>query len=106
MEPVFEAWFHTADGTPYAQHTTRWDEYVCSSIEGEGYMDLIVDPVCLVPGKYSFSAAITAPDGITRHDWHWRRYWLSVQGNHYVEGFVSLPHQWSIGRDPIEAGAR
>lgn len=95
-KPIFEVWFHTADGTPYASHTTDWDEYPCDHIEGEGYIDLIVDPLCFMPGKYSFSTALTASDGITRYDWHLKRYWLAVEADRYAHGLIYLPHEWQL----------
>ncbi len=94
--PIFEVWFHTADGIEYAAHTTDWDKYSCDHIEGEGHMDLIIDPICLMPGKYTFSVAITAPDGITRYAWHLKRYWLTVESGRYAHGVVFLPHEWQL----------
>jgi lipopolysaccharide transport system ATP-binding protein len=105
-DPIFEVWFHTADGTPYAQHTTRWDDFHCDWIDGEGYIEMIIDPVCLVPGGYTLSVAITAQDGITRYDWFWRRYWFTVRASHYVEGFAFIPHEWRVSRCPVSANAR
>jgi ABC-2 type transport system ATP-binding protein/lipopolysaccharide transport system ATP-binding protein len=96
--PIFEVWFHSADGTDLASHTTDWDQVVCPVIQGSGYFDFIVEPLPLMPGRYVLSAAITAADGVSRYDWHFRRYWLRVVQEHYSHGTMYLPHEW---RGPV-----
>jgi hypothetical protein len=102
-KPIFEVWFQTADGTDYAAYTTAWDNCQHDHIEGEGFLDLVVDPVSLIPGKYVLSVAVTAEDGITRYDWHVKRYWLNVKADRYVQGLVFLPHAWSL--EPSGSGS-
>jgi len=98
--PVFEVWIHAADGTEFAALTTQWDGYFRDNPIGPGYVDLVLDPLSLVPGRYTISAAITASDGVTRYDWHWQRYGLNVQADRYLQGLVYLPHTWDSAHDP------
>ena len=95
--PVFEIWFHTADGTFLASHTTAWDEFNCPDIEGPGSIDLIIDPLPLVGGRFLFEVALTAADGISRYDWHTQRYWLRVKSENVAFGLSFLPHHWCWG---------
>jgi lipopolysaccharide transport system ATP-binding protein len=112
--PVFEVWIHASDGTEYAAFTTQWDGYPCDGSPGSGHVDLVLDPLCLVPGRYALSVAITASDGITRYDWHWQRYGLDVRSDRYLQGLVFLPHTWASAREtarppsvpPAAAGGR
>lgn len=93
-----EAWIHAADGTEYAAFTTQWDGVSYDGSAGPGHVDLVLDPVCLVPGRYLISAAITASDGVTRYDWHWQRYTLDVRSGRYIQGLVYQPHRWASSR--------
>ena len=113
---VVEVWVHAADGTEFAAFTTQWDSFSFDGSAGPGYVDLVLDPVCLVPGRYLISAAITASDGVTRYDWHWQRYALDVESGRFVQGLVYQPHAWAssraehplaepVSQDPGESGA-
>jgi ABC-type polysaccharide/polyol phosphate transport system ATPase subunit len=93
-DAIFEVWVHAADGTEFAAYTTEWDGYRCPPLGGQGHLDLVFDPLTLAPGGYSLGVAITAPDGITRYDWHIQRYHFQVQAGNFVQGLVYLPHQW------------
>jgi lipopolysaccharide transport system ATP-binding protein len=104
--PVFEVWIHSADGTEYAAFTTKWDGFLCDGSPGSGHVDLVLDPLCLLSGRYLLSVAITASDGVSRHDWHWQRYGLDVRAGRYLQGLVYLPHTWASARDePVPAAA-
>ena len=93
--PVVEVWIHGADGTEYAAFTTQWDGFSCDGSPGSGQIDLVLDPLCLAPGRYLFSVAMAASDGVTRYDWHWQRYGLDVRAGRYVQGLVYQPHSWA-----------
>jgi ABC-type polysaccharide/polyol phosphate transport system ATPase subunit len=94
--PIFEMWLHSDDGTLQASHTTDWDGYRCDHIDGQGCIDLVVDPVCLASGRYLLSVALTASDGLTRYDWQWQRYGLTVRADRYTYGTMYLPHRWDL----------
>jgi len=98
-EPIFEIWVHSADGTEFASHTTEWDQFASGNIQGQGFIDFIVDALPLSPGRYSLGVAITKADGISRYDWQLKRYWFTVQSGQYVQGVVFLPHSWQLNSD-------
>ncbi len=95
---IFEVWVHGADGTEFAAYTTEWDGYQCPRLHGEGHLDFVIDPLALTPGRYSLDVAITAPDGISRYDWHSGRYHFQVEAAGLVQGLVYLPHEWEANQ--------
>ena len=92
--PIFEIWFHSADGTRFAQHSTDWDHFSCQAIDGKGYIDFVVNSLPLVPGRYSVGISITASDKVTRYHWQPKRYWITVNSANFGNGLVFLPHEW------------
>ena len=98
--PTVEVWVHAAEGSEYAAFTTQWDGFACDAFLSSGFVDLVLDPLCLAPGRYLVSAAITAADGVTRYDWHWQRYPFDVRSGRFVQGLVYQPHTWTAPNAP------
>jgi len=94
QDAVIEVWFHGIDGTEIAAHTTQWDGIACPPIEGVGFVDLVVDPVPFARGRYTFSVALTASDGISRYDFHHQRYPFAVRSSVPTQGTTCLTHDW------------
>jgi len=100
-DPVFEVWIHSADGTEFASHTTEWDHFACGDIDGQGFIDFVIDSLPLSPGRYTLGVAITDQDGISRFDWQLKKFWFTVQSDKYVQGIVYIPHNWQLS-DPAK----
>jgi ABC-type polysaccharide/polyol phosphate transport system ATPase subunit len=99
-KPTFEIWFHGMDGTTYAIHSTRWDDYRIEKLEGEGYMDATFDPVWLLPGVFDIDVAISDHESVSKYDWRFRVTQIQVQAGQVADGLVYLPHEWRLQTGP------
>jgi lipopolysaccharide transport system ATP-binding protein len=85
---------HGADGTYCTGINTRMDGCALGTLDGEGYVDLAVSRLTLLPGCYSISAGILDPEGLRPMDLHSRAYPFTVVSTRRDFGFAYLEHQW------------
>jgi len=81
---------------------------------GRGYLDLAVDSLNLMPGRYFLSLWLTSPDG-TRHDVLEHVAALDIESSNYYKsgrgidsrfGIIALPCRWDLSGlgQPIDVG--
>ena len=85
---------HSADGVYCAGINTRMDERDLGTLEGEGYVDLVIPRLWLLPGAYSISAGILNDNGMQSFDLKLRAYPFSVLSERRDYGIVYLEHEW------------
>jgi lipopolysaccharide transport system ATP-binding protein len=84
---------HNADGVYCAGINTRMDDRDIGRLEGDGYVDLIIPKLWLLPGAYSISAGILDTTGQAL-DLQLRAYPFSVMSERRDFGLVYLEHEW------------
>ncbi|MEO8680641.1 MAG: ABC transporter ATP-binding protein [Vicinamibacterales bacterium] len=84
---------HNADGVYCAGINTRMDDRDIGRLEGDGYVDLIIPKLWLLPGAYSISAGILDTNGQPL-DLQLRAYPFSVMSERRDFGLVYLEHEW------------
>lgn len=88
---------YDADDRVVCAHTTHFDKYIIEYLEGSGYVDLCVDQLVLLDGYYRASVSISDMDGLSKYDWHQKKYdFKVVSGGEQVMGLVYLPHHWEF----------
>ena len=85
---------HSADGVYCAGINTRMDDRDLGTLEGEGYVDLVIPRLWLLPGAYSISAGILNDNGMHSYDLKLRAYPFSVLSDRRDYGIVYLEHEW------------
>ncbi|CAA9240106.1 MAG: Teichoic acid export ATP-binding protein TagH [uncultured Acidimicrobiales bacterium] len=101
--PVFGLAIHTLDGTHVTGPNTRDTESVPDKLEGEGHVDLRIDPIRLLPGTYDITASLY--DYACLHPYDFRHHVLRFDVDpgepHESYGVVSLGGSWRVpGVDP------
>ena len=95
---------HGADGTYCTGINTRMDGCALGTLDGEGYVDLAVSRLSLLPGCYSISVGILDPQGLRPMDLHSRAYPFTVVSTRRDFGFAYLEHQWHHTRGADASG--
>lgn len=95
--PVFGIAIHRDDGIHITGPNTRTSGYLIDEIEGEGFLDYIIEDVRLLKGTYFLTAAIYEFSCVTPYD-HWEQSWsFHVIENENIEdkyGLISIPCIW------------
>jgi ABC-type polysaccharide/polyol phosphate transport system ATPase subunit len=95
--PVFGVGIHRDDGIHVTGPNTKTSGYLIEEIEGEGFIEYIIENVRLVKGRYFLTAAIYEFSCDTPYD-HWEQSWSF----HIIEnknigdryGLISIPCTW------------
>lgn len=87
---------HSADGVYCAGINTRMDDRDLGTLQGEGYVDLVIPKLWLLPGAYSISAGILDAEGLQSFDLKLRAYPFSVLSERKDYGIVYLEHEWRM----------
>ena len=85
---------HSADGIYCAGINTRMDDRDLGTLTGDGYVDLVIPRLWLLPGAYSVSAGIQDHNGLHSYDLKLRAYPFSVLSERRDYGIVYLEHEW------------
>ena len=85
---------HSADGVYCTGINTRMDRCALGTLSGEGFVELSIPRLSLLPGCYTISAGILDPAGLRPLDLHARAYPFSVASDRRDFGFVYLEHAW------------
>jgi len=97
--PVFGLALHTVAGIHVTGPNTREAGVEPPAIEGPGRIDLLVDPLLLLPGTYDLSAAITDRAGLHTYDYRHLALRFDVDPGTPHEtfgGVVSLNGRWEV----------
>ncbi|MGA1870992.1 MAG: ABC transporter ATP-binding protein [bacterium] len=95
--PIFHVTIHTSDGDMVTGIRTDVDCVEMGIIEGEGYVNLLIKWLNLLPGSYILRANILKQGGFFAfYDRHIKVYHFHVKGGMKVGGVCYLEHEWSL----------
>jgi ABC-2 type transport system ATP-binding protein len=103
VNPAFGLAIHTVEGVQVTGPTTRAHDVEIERVEGRGIVDLVVDPLLLLPGTYDLSGSITDAAGLHVFDMRHRGLRFDVEPGRPHEtdgGIVSLNGRWSVQPAP------
>jgi lipopolysaccharide transport system ATP-binding protein len=95
--PVFNIVIHILNGHHVTGIRTDVDGCQLGMLQGEGYVDVIIPNLNLLPNVYTIDAKIFHQDGVTYYDQINRIANIQVIGGHYIDGTAYLPHSWQPG---------
>jgi len=101
VAPVFGLALHTVDGIHVTGPNTREAGVEIGTVTGSGIVDLVVDPLLLLPGTYDVSAAVTDRAALQMYDYRHlaRRFDVDPGTPHETYGgVVSLNGRWHVSR--------
>ena len=99
-DPVFNISIFGTDGSQVTGIRTDVDEFQVGEVSGEGYIDIDINHINLLPGLYTLCATIYHPDGFTYYDHTDNIAQLRIGGGHRINGTAYLPHSWCLS-NPI-----
>lgn len=108
FNPVFVVAYYLLDGTCATQAISNKDYFEVSTISGEGFVDIVFDPLLLGAGNYLVSVAIFKEvnllDNIepSAYDLHDKMYEVKIEqpfGINVNLGLVNHPIRWGIKHD-------
>jgi lipopolysaccharide transport system ATP-binding protein len=110
-QPQIAIDIHNADGVYCAGINTRMDERDLGTLAGDGYVDLVIPKLWLLPGAYSISAGILDHNALQTYDLKLRAYPFSVLSERRDYGLVYLEHEWrtpapTVRQAPVAARRR
>ena len=92
--PDFAVDIHRGDGVYCYGINSLIDRHELGTLEGEGYVDLVIPHLWLLPGCYLLSVGIHVANGQGLHDLHQLAYPFTVASDHHDLGLVYLEHAW------------
>lgn len=95
--PTFGLAIWSEQGWPIGGPNTRLSGHATGTVSGRGFIDFSLDRVPFVPGRLSFSAAITDESTTHVYDWRERSFELKVLPHSGVgpTGIIDIPGSWS-----------
>ena len=99
--PVFKVVVTRMDGIDVSGLNTRDSDCILEEIAGEGYVDLVIDHLPLLPGTYDISASVHDFTQLHDYDVRHRALRFDVEpGDHPgAVGIVTMGGEWRVG-DP------
>lgn len=95
--PVFGVALERDDGIHVTGPNTKTSSYFIDEIEGEGFLEYVIENVPLLKGTYLFTAAIYDFSCVTPYD-HWERSWsFHIIENENIRdkyGLIFIPCSW------------
>lgn len=95
LNPVFNITLHILNSYQVTGFRTDTDGLQLGTLTGEGYVDIVVPQLNLLPNIYTVDAILFHKDGFTFYDRLNNITHLKVVGGHKINGTVYLPHQWN-----------
>ena len=94
--PAFGLAIYRIDGTHINGPSSVMSGYHIDAIDGDGYVDYVVDELPLNPGAFELTVAIYNRDSTVAIDHHHRMYAFHVTPTsvHHEEGVIHLPATW------------
>ncbi len=92
--PVFNVTMHIMNSHQVTGIRTDVDGLKLGTLSGNGYVDLIIPHLNLLPNIYTLDAVLFHQDGYTFYDRVNRISHLKVRGGHLINGTAYLPHSW------------
>ena len=92
--PVFNISIFGADGSQVTGIRTDFDDFQVGTLTDQGFIDIDIDPINLLPGLYTLCATIYHQDGFTYYDHTDNIAQIRIGGGHRINGTTFLPHTW------------
>ena len=103
LEATFHVDIHRADGVHCAGFNNFMDHTSLGVLHGQGYVDIRVSSLPLLPGCYVASVWILDHSAIQAYQKHLRAYPFSVVSDQQGKGVIHVKRKWTIHAEP-EAG--
>jgi lipopolysaccharide transport system ATP-binding protein len=94
--PVFNLTINVLNDQQVTGIRTDLDDFHSGLLVGEGYIDVLIPNLFLLPNIYTIDAVIFHEDGFTFYDRVNNIYQLRVRGGLHVNGTTYIPHTWKI----------
>jgi lipopolysaccharide transport system ATP-binding protein len=94
--PVFNVTINVLYGEQVTGFRTDTDGISSGPIEGEGYVDIVIPDLNLLPNNYSIDAILFHNDGFTFYDRVNKAAYFRVLGGLDINGIAFLPHDWKM----------
>lgn len=94
--PVINIAVHVLNGHQVSGIRTDVDGVKIGTLEGDGYIDVLIPNLNLLPNVYTFDAVLFHQDGYTFYDRINNLAHLKVKGGLLVNGTAFLPHSWDL----------
>jgi ABC-type polysaccharide/polyol phosphate transport system ATPase subunit len=94
--PVFNIVIHVLNSHQVTGIRTDTDGVTTGTLQGEGYFDIDIPHLNLLPNIYTIDAVLFHEDGYTFYDRSNKIAYLKVRGGLDINGFAYLPHTWSM----------
>jgi len=99
-KPQFGIALHHANGFHINGPNTVFSGLDIEAIEGEGYIDYVIDSLPLLEGTYLLSTTIYDYEGLHAYDHHHQVYAFRVRPNEVIReeyGHILIPSSWRVG---------
>jgi lipopolysaccharide transport system ATP-binding protein len=96
INPVFNITVNVLNDHQVTGIRTDLDGFHSGILEGDGYIDVMIPNLYLLPNIYTIDVVIFHQDGFTFYDRVNNIYQLRVKGGLHVNGTTYLPHTWKI----------
>jgi fumarate reductase subunit C len=96
--PVFNVTISILYSEPVTGMRTDVDGLQPGPIAGEGYVDITIPNLNLLPNVYTLDAVLLHEDGYTYFDRVNKIAHLKVRGGLLINGTAYLPHAWDLGK--------
>jgi len=94
IDPVFNVTMHILGSHQVTGIRTDVDGVKLGTLEGIGYVDIVVPNMNLLPNVYTMDSVIFHSDGVTYYDRINKMTHLRVVGGLQINGTAYLPHMW------------
>jgi lipopolysaccharide transport system ATP-binding protein len=96
--PIFTVTIHNPEHIQIISHYTYFDNYKIDSIDGNGYIDFIIEKLPLASSNYKCTITFTEDDDINSIIvWHEKAHSFNVCSNNYVSyGLVNVFPKWEL----------
>ncbi len=98
--PMFGVALHDASGLHISGPNTVFSGFEIESIEGQGYIDFVVEHLPLLEGAYLLSASLYDHEGVHAYDHHHQAYTFRVNRSKTIReryGSVLIRSDWRMG---------
>lgn len=94
-DPIFGIAFYSDQGQYLFGTNTYTKNIVIDHVLGEGYIDLIIEKITMLSGRFLVTAAVVSREGQT-YDWIDKQYSFEVVPKGKDEGIFEVPCKWVI----------
>jgi lipopolysaccharide transport system ATP-binding protein len=96
INPVFNITINVLNDHQVTGIRTDLDGFQSGVLDGDGYIDVLIPNLYLLPNIYTIDVVIFHQDGFTFYDRVNNIYQLRVKGGLHVNGTTYLPHTWKL----------